>query len=157
MLVQLEDSDGKPGELLPVDDEHPPRIPLQQTLMESLGDRATDIVGQVGVLTARLNRVLDERNLRHLDRTVENVATASEGLREMPQMVASVKAVLSPENMQRIHHILQHLERTAGETTPLTREIRTLVASMQGWASGWRCPGRLAIRFLILHCRVLTG
>lgn len=128
--VQLEDG-AQRSELLPVDDDHPPRIPLGQTLMESLGDRASDIVEQVGVLAARLNRVLDERNLRHLDRTVENIATASEGLREMPQLVATVKTILSQENMQRLNSILIHLERTAGETAPLTIEMRTLVGSMR--------------------------
>jgi phospholipid/cholesterol/gamma-HCH transport system substrate-binding protein len=128
--VQLEDS-GKSTELLPVDDDHPARIPLQQTLMDSLGERANEITGQIGVLATRLNRVLDERNLRHLERTMENIAAASEGLRETPRLVASVKAMLSQENMQRINSILVHLERTAGETAPLTREMRVLVASMQ--------------------------
>lgn len=128
--VQLEDS-GKSKEMLPIDDDAPPRIPLQQTLMESLGDRANDIVGQLGVLASNLNRALDERNLRHLNRTMENLATASEGLREMPQLVGSVKAMLSPENMQRLQNILIHLERTAGETAPLTVEMRAMVGSMQ--------------------------
>ncbi len=129
--VQLEDN-GKSGEMLPVNDETPPRIPLQQTLMESLGDRASDIVGQVGILATNLNRVLDERNLRQLNRTLENVATASEGLREMPRLIESAKLALSAENMQRLQSILSHLERTAGETAPLTVETRALVGSMHG-------------------------
>ncbi len=129
--VQIDDS-GKSQEMLPVNDDNPPRIPLQQTLMESIGDRASDIVVQMGVLATRLNRVLDDRNLRHLDRAMENLAVASEGLREVPQMAASVKQMLSPENMQRLQNILMHLERTAGETAPLTMEMRTLVGSMHG-------------------------
>ena len=128
--VQLEDN-GQSAELLPVDDENPPRIIMQQTLFESMGDRANDILVQVGTLVGTLNRVLDQRNLTHLDRTLANVAVASEGLREVPQVVGSVKQVLSPENLQRIRSILQHLEKTAGESAPLTTEMRSLVGSMQ--------------------------
>ena len=129
--VQLEDS-GKSREMLPVDDEAPPRIPLQQTLFESLSDRANDIFAQVGLLATNMNRTLDERNLRNLNRTLENIATASEGLKEMPKLVESIKLVLSVENMQRLQNILVHLERTAGETAPLTVEMRALVVSMHG-------------------------
>lgn len=128
--VQLEDN-GQSVELLPVDDENPPRIIMQQTLFESMGDRANDILVQVGTLVGTLNRVLDQRNLTHLNRTLANVAVASEGLREVPQVVGSVKQALSPENLQRIRSILQHLEKTAGESTPLTTEMRSLVGSMQ--------------------------
>ena len=49
----------------------------------------------------------------------------------MPQIVASIKSALSDENLQRLHRILAHLERTAGETAPLTMEMRSLVGSMQ--------------------------
>lgn len=128
--VQLEDT-GKDAEPLPVNDDMPPRIRIQATIFDSFGDRATDILGNLAQVSSSLNRLLDERNLRNLNRTFDNVATASEGLKELPQVVASMKAVLSVENMQRLHRILAHVERTAGETAPLTAEMRALVASMQ--------------------------
>ncbi len=128
--VHLDDN-GKNTELLPVDDDNPPRVALQQTLMESLGDKASDIAGQIGVLANNLNRVLDDKNLRNLSRTLDNLATASEGMRDVPQLVDSVKAILSRENLQRLQSILVHLEKTAGETAPLTLEMRKLVGSMQ--------------------------
>lgn len=131
--VMLEDS-GKGGEALPVDDDHPPRIALRPSLLDSLGDRSGQILANVEELSASLKRVVDERNLRNLNRTLENVASASEGFREVPQLVASLKAALSDENMQRLRAILAHLERTAGETAPLTVELRGLVGTMQGVA-----------------------
>lgn len=131
--VMLEDS-GKGGEALPVDDDHPPRIALRPSLLDSLGDRSGQILANVEELSASLKRVVDERNLRNLNRTLENVAAASEGFREVPQLVASLKAALSDENMQRLRAILVHLERTAGETAPLTVELRGLVGTMQGVA-----------------------
>lgn len=128
--VHLDDN-GQNTALLPIDDDHPPRIPLQQTLMESLGDKANDIAGQVGLLANNLNRVLDDKNLRNLNRTLDNIATASEGMRDVPQLVESIKHILSPGNLQRLQNILMHLEKTAGETAPLTVDMRKLVVSMQ--------------------------
>ncbi len=129
-IVQLEDN-GKNRELLTLNDGTLPRISIQPSLLDSLGDRANDIFTHVGELSANLNRLLDERNLRNLNQTLENVATASQGLKEMPQIIASIKSVLSDENIQRLHDTLEHLERTAGETEPLTAEMRALVGSMQ--------------------------
>lgn len=129
--VQLDDN-AQSAELLPLNDKKPPRIPLRQTLMDALGDQASDIVGQVGVLTANLNRVLNEENLQHLNRTMKNLEVASDGLRELPQLLAAARAVLSAENLQRVQNILVHLERTAGESAPLAVEMRALVGSMQG-------------------------
>ncbi|SMB25310.1 Periplasmic component of ABC-type transport system [Sterolibacterium denitrificans] len=128
--VQLDDN-AQSAELLPLNDKKPPRIPLRQTLMDALGDQASDIVGQIGILTANLNRVLNEENLQHLNRTMKNLEAASDGLRELPQLVAAARAVLSAENLQRVQNILVHLERTAGESAPLAVEMRALVASMQ--------------------------
>lgn len=128
--VQLEDS-RKSQEPLPLDDGPPPRIPLQPTLFDSLGDRATDIVSQVGEVAINLNRLLDEHNLRNLNRTLENIANATDGLKQMPQLLAGLKAALSEENLKRLQNILAHLERTAGEAAPLSVELRALVVAMQ--------------------------
>lgn len=131
--VQLDDdADAKSTDLLPVNDKNPPRILLRQTLMDRLGDQAGDIAGQISVLTNKLNRVLSEENVQHLNLTMKNLATASEGMRNLPQLLASAQAVLSPENLQRVQNILTHLERTAGESAPLAVEMRSLVGSMQG-------------------------
>lgn len=130
--VQLDDTAAVGSELLPHNDRKPPRIPLNQTLMDMLGDQASDIVGQIGVLTANLNRILNEKNLQHVDRTLENLATASAGLNELPKLLDSAQALLSADNLQRVENILLHLERTAGESAPLAVELRALVGSMQG-------------------------
>ncbi|MBV2235678.1 MAG: MCE family protein [Sterolibacterium sp.] len=128
--VQLDDN-AQSQELLPLNGRDPPRIPLRQTLMDTLGDQANDIVGQIGVLTANLNRVLSEENMRNLHRTMDNLTVASDGLRDLPQLLAAAQAVLAPENLQRVQNILLHLERTAGESAPLAVEMRGLVGSMQ--------------------------
>lgn len=126
--VELEDS-GKSDELLP-DSEPPPRIALRQTLIESLGERATVIAGQVSEIAANLNRLLDERG--HLNHVLENMADASDALKDLPRVMARIREVLSESNMKNLQAILANLERTSGEAAPLTVEMRALVASLAG-------------------------
>lgn len=124
--VQLEDS-GESSELLP-DTEPPPRVELKGTLFDTLGERANDIVAQVGSVAANLNRLLDERG--HLSHALENLAVASDSFKDLPQLMAGVRQALSEDNLKRLHAILGELERTAGQAAPLTVEMRTLVTSL---------------------------
>jgi phospholipid/cholesterol/gamma-HCH transport system substrate-binding protein len=78
----------------------------------------------------RLGKLLDEKNVQNLTRALENVAAASDGLREMPAILASMREALSESNMRSLRQILMHVEKTAGESAPLTAEIRELVKSM---------------------------
>ncbi|MCX7173058.1 MAG: MlaD family protein [Proteobacteria bacterium] len=128
--ILLEDN-GSTREPLVAAEGQLPRIAIKPTLFDSLGERAADIIGQVGELTTRLNRVLDEKNSRNLGQTLENLAVASDGLRQMPEVMASVREALSAANLKRLGAILAHLEVTAGQAAPLTVEMRGLVASMQ--------------------------
>jgi phospholipid/cholesterol/gamma-HCH transport system substrate-binding protein len=128
-FVEIDD-DGSSAELLPNDDDHPARLPLKPGLIDTLGEKAGDIVAQVGELTARLNRLLDERNAASLTRALDNVAAASDSLKEMPQILSALRAALSDENLHRLHAILVQVEKTAGEAAPLTAETRELVKSM---------------------------
>ena len=128
--VQLEDS-GASRDLLVTEGGEPPRIALKPTLFETLGERATDIVVQVSELAVRLNRLLDEKNSRHLSQTLENLAVASDGLKQVPQVLTALREALNETNLKRLADILAHLEKTAGQAAPLTTEMRGLVASMQ--------------------------
>lgn len=127
--VLLEDS-GSTREALVEEAGQLPRIAIKPTLFDSLGERATDIVGQVGELTTRLNHLLDDKNTRNLGQTLENLAVASDGLKQMPQVMASLREALSDANLKRLNAILAHLELTAGQAAPLTVDMRNLVASM---------------------------
>jgi len=129
--ILLEDN-GASREPLAAEDDQIPRITIKPTLFDSLGERATDIIAQVGELTVRLNRLLDDKNGRNLSQTLENLAIASDGLKQVPAVLASVREALSDANLKRLNAILAHLEHTAGQAAPLTVEMRGLVASMQG-------------------------
>jgi len=127
--VQIEDKGSSPEPLVGKDGE-PPRIALKMSLLDMLGDRAGDIVSQIGDVAARLGKLLDEKNVRNLSRTLDNLATASEGLREMPAVLAAAREALSDGNLRSLKHILAHVEKTAGESAPLAAEMRELVKTM---------------------------
>lgn len=127
--VQIED-DGTSSEPLMAKDGVPPRIALRPTVFDTLGEKAGDIVSQISAASLRLGRVLDEKNLQNLARALDNVATASDSLREMPKMLAAVREALSENNLRNLRQILVHVEKTAGDSAPLSAELRELVKSM---------------------------
>ena len=131
--VQIEE-EGNSREYLDTGGAEPPRIALKPTLFDSLGEKAGDIVGQVAELTDRLTKLMDEKNARNLAKTLDNVATASEGMKQVPAVVGAMREALSPANLQRLNSILVHVEKTAGEAAPLTTEMREMVKSMNGLA-----------------------
>lgn len=130
--VMLEE--GKEGRGVPLAVDGSARLKIQPGLFETLGDQAGDIAAQVAELSARLNRLLDERNTQNIARALDNLASASEGLKEAPKLIAALRAALSDANLARLGAILAHLEKTAGEAAPLTAEARALVATMNGLA-----------------------
>ncbi len=127
--VEIED-DGSSAEPLAGKDGAPPRIALRPTVFDTLGEKAGDIVDQISASSLRLSKLLDDRNIQNLTRALENVAAASEGMREMPAILASVREALSENNMRSMRQILAHVEKAAGESAPLTTEMRELVKSM---------------------------
>jgi phospholipid/cholesterol/gamma-HCH transport system substrate-binding protein len=127
--VQIED-DGSSPEPLPTRAGDPARIPLRPTLFDTLGERANDIVGQISAVSIRLGKLLDEKNVQNLSRTLDNLATASDGLREMPAILAAAREALSEQNLRSLRQILAHVEKTAGEGAPLAAEMRELVKTM---------------------------
>lgn len=128
--VMLEEGKAGKGVPLDVDGPVPPRLQIQPGLFSTLGDKAGDIASQVAELTQRLNRLLDDRNVQNISRTLDNLATASEGFKEVPQLMADLRAVLSASNRQRLSALLAHLEKTVGEAAPMTAELRGVIATL---------------------------
>lgn len=127
--VQIED-DGSSPEPLVSTAGAPARIELRPTLFDTLGERAGVIVDQISAVSLRLGKLLDDKNTQNLARTLDNMATASDGLRELPRILAAVREALSESNMRNLRQILAHVEKTAGEAAPLTVEMRELVKTM---------------------------
>jgi len=128
-FVQIED-DGSSSEPLAGKGGETVRIALRPTLFDTLDEKAGEIVSQISTVSLRLGKVLDEKNVQNFSRTLDNLANASDGLRDMPKILASMREALSEANMRSLRQILVHVEKTAGESSPLTVEMRELVKSM---------------------------
>jgi phospholipid/cholesterol/gamma-HCH transport system substrate-binding protein len=131
--VMLDDS-GDNSEPLRAEQDDLPRIPLRPGLLETLAEQSGNVVSQLAAISNRANRLFDERNLNNVARTIDNLATASDGLKEVPALVAQMKRALSDENMKNLQRILAHVEQTLGQTAPLAAELRGLVTTMQSLA-----------------------
>lgn len=127
--VMLEDNGGNPEPLVGTPDA-PARIALGPAPLDVLTDRAADIAERMNEVLARLTKLLDDRNLRNLSRTMENATVASEGLRETSKLMSDLREVFSEENRRRLAAVLAHVEKTAGEAAPLAAEVREMVTSM---------------------------
>lgn len=132
--VQIEDDGSSSAPLMDANGEAP-HIVLKPSLFDTLGDKSGDIVEQINTVTMRLGQLLDEKNVKNLSRTLDNLSTVSDGLRDIPLVVASIRKALSDENIHHLKQILANLEKTAGESAPLTAEMRSLVKSMAGLSS----------------------
>ncbi|MFN4148896.1 MAG: MlaD family protein [Rhodocyclaceae bacterium] len=131
--VMLEEADGG-GKPLEPNEAAPPRLPLRPGLLDSLGQRAGDITGQLAELITRLNQVFDDRNLRYLQQSLANLSASSESLKALPTIMANLKIALSQENLGRLDRLLAQLESASGEAAPLALEARQLVVKLNGLA-----------------------
>ncbi len=128
-FVRLED-DGSSDVVLEADGDKLPRIAMQSSLLELLSEKGGDIATQLSDVATRLSALMSEKNTERISRTLENVATASEGFKEVPQVMAGMRALLSAENIRRMNSLLAQVEKVAGEAAPLTAEVREMVRSM---------------------------
>ena len=121
-FVAMDDDGSNPAALF--DRDKVPRVTLQSSPLDTLSERASEVAD-------RLATLLDERSVGNLKRTIDNVAIASEGLKELPAVLKGVHEVLSEENIKRLQQLLGHLEQTMGKAAPLATEVRGLVGSLK--------------------------
>jgi phospholipid/cholesterol/gamma-HCH transport system substrate-binding protein len=127
--VQLEDDGSKPEPLLAKDGELP-RIALSPTLLDTLGAQAGDIVAQANLLAVRLARLLNDKNLNNFALTLDNLASASGGLKDLPPVIAALRQTFSESNVKRFSATLANLDRSVGVAEPLMRDLRLGVQNM---------------------------
>lgn len=127
--IQIED-DGSSDQLLQGKGDELPRIGMKPSLLETLSEKGGDIATQLAEVAARVSALMNEKNIQNLSRTIENVAAASDGFKEMPQIMAAVREMLSDTNLRRMNSLLANMEKAAGEAAPLTAEVREMVKSM---------------------------
>lgn len=135
--ILLEDKGDNPEPLAGTGDGLP-RIALQQSFMDSLGENAGELMTQMRQVAERTTALLSEQNVKRIGQTLANVESATAGLsgsmKDLPQLMASLKQALSEENMKRLSTTLANLEKVSGEAAPLAADLRSLIANLQGVA-----------------------
>lgn len=107
-----------------------PRLALHRTKFETLTENAGEVVAQVDQLLDKLNKVLSDKNIENLNRSIDNLAKASDGLSELPVVMAGLRQALSPENMKHLSKTLDNLEATSAEAQPMVKDARVLIGNL---------------------------
>jgi phospholipid/cholesterol/gamma-HCH transport system substrate-binding protein len=95
-----------------------PRITLAPTLVDVLSGHAVDTMRQLSSVMARLDGALNDKTTAHLEQLLANVATASEGLRDLPQVMTELRASL------------RNLQQASVDAKPMVADIRTLITNL---------------------------
>lgn len=127
--IQLDD-DGSSDRILDGKGDALPRIAMKPSLLETLSDKGGDIATQLSEVATRVSALMNEKNIQNLSRSLDNVAMASDGFKEMPRIMAAMREMLSDTNLRRMNSLLAHMEKAAGDVAPLTAETREMVRSM---------------------------
>ncbi len=135
--ILLEDSGENPQPLVGRDGE-PPRIAMQSNFMDDLGENAMELMGRMKQVAERTSALLSDQNVKRLGQTLANVETATAGLsgslKDLPQLMASLRQALGEENVKRLGRTLANIEKTSAEAAPLAADLRILVGNLQGVA-----------------------
>lgn len=146
--ILLEDS-GKNPAPLPEDDE-PPRITMQASLFDELGEAGGNVLKQAQEFLKRVNAVLDDNNRTRLGATLDNVEATTRQLAtataSLPQTMERLQRLVSDDNIKRLERsfddssqaiaaangALTEWRRLAGELQSVSRQVELAVGSPGG-------------------------
>ena len=110
------------------DDDEPPRIAMQQSLIEELSEVGGDTLRNARDFLANANQVLNADNRQRISKTLANLETTTANAQET---LTQLRQLLSPENVRLMSSTLAHADHAVGQAGPLFAETRGLVTSLQ--------------------------
>lgn len=127
--ILLED-DGSSRQLLVAASGDLPRITMDSSLLDRLGDAGGNLIAQSGELLVRLQGVVNDENQAQVRQILVNLERASARLAEVgeglaPAVAATMavmgrtEALLSPDNVARVERSLDGVERAVGSADQL--------------------------------------
>lgn len=125
--ILLEES-GRDAAPLQSGNDSPPRIAMQQSLIEELSEVGGETMRQARDFLASANQVLNPENRQKIAKTLANLETTTGNAQET---LARLQQLLSPENLRRVNSTLARSEQTVGQSASFFAEARTLVAHLQ--------------------------
>jgi len=108
--------------------DEPPRIAMQQSLIEELSEVGGDTLRNARDFLANANQLLNPENRQRIAKTLANLeattGTAQETLTQLRQL-------LTPENIALINSTLKRTEQASAQAGPFFAEARGLVVRLQ--------------------------
>lgn len=136
--VQLDDS-GRDPRPLEGEGVEAPRIALGPGVLDEITDRTLAALERFGTVADRLAALFDDEGnarLRRLAATLESAATGVDrSFAEVPEALAAVRKVLSPDNVSRLSALLANLERSSVEAGPALADLRRLMRRLEQMAA----------------------
>lgn len=125
--VLLEES-GRDAEPLTDKGDGPPRIAMQQSLIEELSEAGGSTMRQARDFLANANQLLNAENRQRIAQTLVNLEATS---RRADESLLRLQALLSPENVSLLNATLARSEQAMGQAGPFFAEARELVARLK--------------------------
>lgn len=120
--IALQDDGADPKSLNAGDDpQH--RIPIKPSLIDRLSHSGEHVVRQTDELMIQINQLLDEKNARHLEQILANVATATARFIKLQDRADTVLAGF-PALTADARRTLAHVDTLTGEFNSLGRDMR---------------------------------
>ena len=125
--VLLEDS-GKDSLPLEANGDDPPRILMQDSLIQELSDVGGETLRNARDFLDSANQVLSPENRQSISNALVNLEAVSSNSKEV---TAQLRQLVTPENVRLLHSTLVRAEQAAGQAGPFFAEARGLVARLQ--------------------------
>lgn len=138
-FIQLDDEGKNPA---------PPRrlgnglrlIAMQAGLLDQAADAGQEIIGRLKTVSERIEHVLSEDNLQHVDTTLKNLASSSgkldKTLSQTAGLTHDLRRFASPENAERLGATLERFKDASQQFGPAVEDFRKTMARVE--AAGGR-------------------
>jgi phospholipid/cholesterol/gamma-HCH transport system substrate-binding protein len=108
--------------------DEPPRIAMQQSLIEELSEIGGETLRNARDFLASANQVLNPENRQRISKTLANLEATTANAQET---LTQLRQLLTPENVRLMNSTLKRTEHAAGQAGSLFAEVRALVARLQ--------------------------
>jgi len=145
--VALKDSGDNP-EPLPKGDRPENRIPIKPSLIERLSVSGENTVKQTHELVLRLNHLMNETNIHHIEQILSNVESATVQLISLQEKAETVLAPV-PALTRDARHTLAGVNDLTGELKLLSQQLRQDISALSKQSRGLMQTGTAVGRQLL--------
>jgi phospholipid/cholesterol/gamma-HCH transport system substrate-binding protein len=152
-FIQLDDT-GKSAPKLVVNDDNPPRIPLQPGLLAKLEQRGEEVLERVEEVTVRVNQLLGDDNQRRFSTALDNLGTAATDASRLAKRMDTTMATRvdpalaeAPATLRSLRKSADEVEKAAASFGQTARRLNDKDGPMDRLAEGTQALSHAADSF----------